>query len=193
MISVTGGRRRPGGSRIPASLPLAALLALLLSGCGFHLRGAVHLPAVMARTQLDGTKPRSPLADDISFALEAAGAEVVESDAGAVLRITRERNRQRLLSVDSLGRASEYELSYELGFELHAPVPIDAAANPKAPPPAVWVPEQVITVTRDFTFDPDHVLGKSDEQTVIQSEMRRSAVRRMLERLEAELHGKELK
>lgn len=165
----------------------------LLSACGFHLRGAVQLPAAMARTRITGTAPRSALADDIAAALETAGVQVVGGDAGAVLQIIRERNARRLLSVDNLGRASEYELSYQLSFELRAPTPIDAAANPKLAKPKIWVPEQTVTVLRDFTFDPNNVLGSGNEESLIRDEMRRSAVNRMLVRLQAQLRGKELK
>ncbi len=165
--------------------------ASFLSACGFHLRGAVQLPTAMARTELSGTTARSALADDITAALELAGVQVVQEGAGAVLHITQERSGRRLLSVDNLGRASEYELSYQLGYELHAPTPIDAAANPKVTP-KIWVPAQVVTVTRDFVFDPNNVLSSGDEETLIRSEMRRSAVRQMLVRLQAQLRGREL-
>lgn len=188
---VASGNRRRSPVRVVAFLSLVACYLSLVS-CGFHLRGAVQLPAAMARTQLTGTPARSALADDITAALELAGVQVVQDDAGAVLDITQEQSGRRLLSVDNLGRASEYELSYRLGYELRAPTPIDAAANPKLKP-KVWVPAQVVTVTRDFVFDPNNVLSSGDEETQIRSEMRRSAVRQMLVRLQAQLRDKELK
>lgn len=152
---------------------LAMALALLAGGCGFHLRGGEGLPPQMERLLLLGTPVPGPLGNEIQFAVVAAGASLV-TDPGVVtarLHILGERIDQRVLTVDAAGRASEYELRYELRYRLLGP---DGSA---------LVPEQRVTSVRDYRFDPNNVLGKEQEQTVLTAEMRRFAVGRMLAQL----------
>jgi LPS-assembly lipoprotein len=158
---------------------------LLLTSCGFHLRGAVTLPPQMERTQLLGVDARSALAAEITAALEDAGVRVVAGDATAQLVISGERQARRLLSVGSTGRASEYEITYQFSFELRAPAEATAAGG--KPAVVVLVPQQSISLNRDYSFDPDNVLGKGDEEALLVREMRSFAVRQMLVRLRAGL------
>jgi LPS-assembly lipoprotein len=158
---------------------------LSLVSCGFHLRGAVVLPPQMERTQLVGVDPRGPLAQEIAAALEDAGARVVAGDATAQLVVSGEREARRLLSVGSTGRASEYEITYQFSFELRAP-----AADAKegvAAAAVVLVPQQTVSLNRDYAFDPNSVLAKGDEEALLVREMRTFAVRQMLVRLQAAL------
>ncbi len=158
---------------------------LSLVSCGFHLRGAVTLPPQMERTQLLGVEARGPLAAEITAALEDAGARVVAGDATAQLVISGERQARRLLSVGSTGRASEYEITYRFSFELRAPA--EAAEAGAKPAVVVLVPQQTVSLNRDYAFDPNSVLGKGDEESLLVREMRTFAVRQMLVRLHAAL------
>lgn len=169
----------------PVYLVSCLLYLALLSACGFHLRGAVTLPLQMERTQLLGVDARSALAEEIAAALEDAGARVVASDATAQLIISGEREARRLLSVGSTGRASEYELSYQFSFELRAP-PTDDAGKVSH---VVLLPQQTVSLNRDYAFDPANVLGKGEEEALLLREMRTFAVRQMLLRLRAGLQG----
>jgi len=63
-------------------------LALLLAGCGFHLRGSGGLPDGMAVTYIQGIKPWSRLHGNFRDALEGHGVlvypEAGRADGGAV-------------------------------------------------------------------------------------------------------------
>ncbi|MCW8959669.1 MAG: LPS assembly lipoprotein LptE, partial [Gammaproteobacteria bacterium] len=98
---------------------LALACVLLLSGCGFHLRGALPLPEVMERTYVAGGDG-SELYYEMENALLNAGAEVVASaeEASAVLTLHSQRLARRVLSVDTEGRAAEYELAMLVVFSL---------------------------------------------------------------------------
>lgn len=170
----------------PLFLVTCILYLALLSACGFHLRGAITLPPQMARTQLVGIDARSALADEIVAALENAGAQVVADDATALLHLSAEREARRLLSVGSTGRASEYEITYQFSFELRVPVAVtDEHADKDRPVDRVLVPQQTISLSRDYSFDQHNVLGKGDEEALLVREMRAFAVRQMLLRLQA--------
>ncbi|GAB4289231.1 MAG: hypothetical protein Kow0096_02000 [Thiohalomonadaceae bacterium] len=160
---------------------------MLLTSCGFHLRGAVALPPQLARTQLVGIDARSELAAEITAALEGAGAQVVTTDATAQLHISGERENRRLLSVGRTGRASEYEVTYQFSFELREPVVVQDTGGKEKVRYRVLVPQQTISLNRDYTFDPDSVLGKGEEENLLVREMRAFALRQMLVRLRAGL------
>lgn len=151
------------------------LSALLLTGCGFHLRGAFKLPPVMARTALSGVDANGPLGSELVARLTEAGAQVVPVLAkpapSAVLQITDQAFHRTVVSVDSLGRASEYELAFQLGFSLS-----DAAGKTLVPP-------NQITVTRSYPYDSNNVLGMQNLEDRMQTELRSDAVRQMMERI----------
>lgn len=156
------------------------LFVAVLAGCGFQLRGSLSLPPAMEKVLLQGVAVNSALAIEIRQALVSAGGELVDdrSQASAVLVISDDRFDKRVLSVDSQGRASEYELHYRLGYELRN------TAND------VLVERQQLDSIRDYIFDPANVLGKGAEESLLRREMRRLAVHRMLERLRSTCCGK---
>lgn len=167
------GEEGKGGQR---SLLFAVLaFSLLLSSCGFHLRGAPVLPEVMARTYVTGGDG-SELYYEVENALLNAGAEVVDSadSASAVLILHSQRLERRVLSVDPEGRAAEYELVLALVFSLR-----DQAGG------RVLADNQRVSVVRDFGFDPDNVLAKGDEEAMLRSEMYRFAVAQMMRQLQS--------
>jgi len=153
---------------------MVVLLMLTFAGCGFHLRGAVPVPQVMQRTLITGTD-NSPLYYELENALIASGATVVDNadKVTATLAISQERYGRRVLSVDSQGRASEYELSLHVVFGL------------RAQDGRVIADKEAVHVLRDYSFDPDNVLGSRGQETTLQNEMRRYAARQILRRLQS--------
>ncbi len=153
---------------------LLLLLLPLLGGCGFHLRGAVILPQSMSNTVIVGADG-SELYYEIENALRNAGGSVAKSvDAtSSVLVINGQSISRRVLSVDSQGRDAEYELTLKLIFSLRDPSGRQIADR------------ETITVNRAFTFDPDNVLAKSEEETTLRNDMLRQGVEQMMRRLDA--------
>jgi LPS-assembly lipoprotein len=151
---------------------LVCCFLFLTAGCGFHLRGAVALPPAMESTYIAGAE-NSPLYYELESALLAAGGKVVEeADAAtAILTIQSERYGRRVASVDSAGRASEYELSLHVLYSLRS-----------GDGEVIARPDEVL-VLRDYRFDPDNVLASGSQEETLRSEMRRYAVREILQRL----------
>ncbi|MGE0081727.1 MAG: LPS assembly lipoprotein LptE [Thiohalomonadaceae bacterium] len=158
-------------SRLGAAWVLG--LAVVLTGCGFHLRGATVLPEEMLRTELRGAVSEGPLGIEIAQVLRNAGGALVGPGEGgtAVLHIVNERFDRRVASVGSAGKASEYELRYALNAVLRTP-----EGDNMAPP-------QSVVVMRTYGFDPANVLGASNEEELLRGEMRRQAVRQLLRQL----------
>lgn len=155
------------------TLGMASLLALL-SACGFHLRGEVELPPLLQDTYIDSDDPFTGIARPLRTQLERSGASVLESreKASAVLRIISERSENRVLSVGSSGKATEYELFNEVVFSLS-----DAAGK-------VMIGPQTVRMTRDLTFDETELLGKLSEADGIHRQMLDSIARQILTRIQ---------
>jgi LPS-assembly lipoprotein len=151
-----------------------ALLLLLLSGCGFHLRGSVELPQAMARSYIVADKS-SALGLELENTLRAAGGEVVRTraEATAVLTLHEERLGSRVLTLDAQGRASGLVLTLLASFSL-----VDGAG-------ALLVDREGVRIEREYSFDPDNVLAQGGEASVLHEEMRRQAAAQILRRVRA--------
>ena len=152
------------------------LLALAVTGCGFHLRGSVELPPALAAMTVQDANPATDIAPELRSALKSAGTQVSDS-APMLLQLKAERYGKRVLSVDSSGRAQEYGLSYTVGFLLKGKATEGEGET-------VWLAEESVTQTRDLRFDASAVLGSGSEEVQLKAEMRRDAVSQILRRLQ---------
>lgn len=167
---------------MPSTLRWFLLLSLLslVSGCGFHLRGAMELPQDMERLRITGNT-NSPFYYELERALIAAGGQVVKSAEAvtATLSIQGERYGRRVLTVDSTGRASEYELSMRVTYSLSAPDGTELISSDE------------VSLRRDYRFNPGNVLASEAQEETLRDEMRRQAARQILRRLQRAEHSPE--
>ena len=153
-------------SKRTISMTFVMIMTLLITGCGYHLRGAANFadqPIKLVVPKREATLKRllrtrylnggallvqhdPAIADDVN---QAASLMTVN-----VMKITTTR---RELSVDEFGRPNEFELTLGLHYALDFP---DQKATKK----------EVLYAYRAFTFDRDLLLGKQDEQTVLYQE-----------------------
>lgn len=151
------------------------MLALMMTGCGFQLRGSANLPSAMDSTRLELADPDSLFARELRLLLEANGARVVDdaAEGAAVLRIVRERISRRALTVSGNARVREYELVFELAFNL------------TGPGGERLVPTETLRLVRDFQFDEREILGASNEEDLLREDLRRAMASALIRRLEA--------
>ena len=151
------------------------LALLTLSACGFKLRGSVELPPILQDTYIQSDNPFTGMARTLRTELELAGANVLEDRdaATAILVIHQERSENRVLSVGSSGRATEYELYDEFGFSLQ-----DADGKRLLKP-------QTLSMTRDLVFDENELLGKVSEAEAIHRQIRANLARQAIMRIAA--------
>ena len=151
-----------------------------LAACGFHLRGAVEVPAALKETRIVGIAEFSALGLQLKKVLTSAGSSVLAANAksASTLTISNELYDRRVLSVDAQGRVAEYELMYSFNFQV-----TDLAG-------AMLVPGQKIELSRDFRFDPNNVLAKDAEEKQIRADMIDFAVRQLMRRIDAHLKRK---
>lgn len=158
---------------------LALGLTVLLSACGFHLRGSNGSFMLPFATMYIGLPDSSPLAIDLKRYIRAIGStEVVDTKNGAdaVLEVLSdpERNRTKtILTLNSSGRVSEYQLGYAITFRV-----LDKAGNQLLAPTS-------ISLNRPITFNDAQVLAKESEEAALYRDMRNDLVQQIMRRLAA--------
>jgi len=159
--------------RIGTALLLPVLLAVL-SACGFHLRGSYQLPPQLSPLYIDKASMSYSLYRELRAAMLASGIELTMDTAAAAseLRITRESRSRAVQSVDSSGRAREYDLKYELGFSLKAGEKL-------------IIDNGSLSLQRNLLFDPESVLGVANEQESLYQDMMRDGTGLILLRIQA--------
>lgn len=150
----------------------APLLALLISACGFHLRGEADLPF---RT-LYVPNATSGIALELKRHLQSAsGTRVVDDPkaAQALLQFTEESRGKEILALNTAGRVREYRLVYLVGFRV---------ADGKG---GEYVPRNLIRLERDITYDDTVALAKEAEEQLLFRDMQADMVQQILRRLTA--------
>ncbi len=158
---------------------LLLTLIVMLSGCGWHLRGSFELPASMDRLYVKGAARYSELGVVIHDAFQSSNSILVDSpsQAKAILHILSDKTEQRILATDSSGRALEYEISYLLRFQV---MDIQGEA---------LVRDQQVKIKREYKYDPTNVLATSGEVQRLKKDMIRASVQQMLRRINASLQN----
>jgi len=150
------------------------LLTFTIAACGFHLRGAYELPEHLSPLYLDKDSMSLLLYKELRSTLRASGAELTddETTAASVLEISQEQKTRDVISVDTLGRAREYRLIYRLAFTLQASG-------------ETVIDRSNIQLTRNLLFNPEAVLGVTEEMENIYRDMIRDSTGQILLRLQA--------
>lgn len=153
------------------------IMALLLSACGYHLRGALELPAGMKNVYLEGGS--AELREQFKRAMDISSVALASSPetAGIIVKIFNEDNQRRVLSLGSGGTANDFELSYRFDYEL-----VDAKNK-------VLSARQPIEIKREYYNDQLAVIAKDNEETIIRNEMYQQAVRTIVNRARVALEA----
>ena len=164
---------RPFAFRLPASAFLLLASALLLAGCGFHLRGQATLPFNTLYVQAPAL---SPFALQLKRAVQSGSStKVIEQpeQAEAILQILQELQEKEILSLGAGGRVREFQLRYRVQFRL-----TDEKNREH-------IPATEIVLRRDYSFNDEQALSKESEEALLYRDMRSDAVNQMVRRLQA--------
>lgn len=153
------------------------VMALLLTACGYHLRGAYQLPNELKAVYLQGESQE--LHEQFNRTIQSSSGQLLSSPekAGVVIRFFNERMNRRVLSLSARGRANEFELDYRLEYELVN------AGN------VVLMPRQPVEIKREYFNDQQDIIAKDNEEKVIRNEMYQQAVRTILNRARSTLQA----
>ena len=138
----------------------------LMTACGYRLRGSAGLPEEMSVTYVKGLRPYSMLVTDFTHALRTRNVNVTTDPAGATatLEITGNNVEKLVLSVDSAGDVLEYEIRQTIRFS------VTGAGG------AVLLPEQSLSLSRDFLFTSTDVLAKAREEKLVRRTLQENLV-----------------
>ncbi len=109
---------------------------------------------------------------ELREALQSAGVQLVDdaTNATAIFTISYDHTDQRVLSVSARNVPTEYEVFYTIEYALDS-----GAKN--------LLKSQILTVTRDYTYDPTLVLGKAHEQELMRDAIVDNLVRIVLKQI----------
>lgn len=163
------------------SVLVVALSALVLSGCGFQMRGTQQSGSQMVgQLHLEEQGAVSVL-QPMRNALKAQQVQFAafREQADTVVILSDEVLSRRVASVTGSGKVSEYELLHSVGLRTvrseagikGGELVLDSSNLPKL---------QTVSVARDYTYDETDVLAKDDEERILRAEMREELVRHLV-------------
>ena len=131
---------------------------LILSSCGYSMRGSISIPSSIESVSVT-SNGYSELVNILNSSLVSSNIEtsISKSDDIYGIVILSESFDRRQLSINVGGRVNEYELIYNVNFELRAP-------SKKS------IKDRII-LYRDYSFDENNVMGNTDREGDIKKEM----------------------
>jgi LPS-assembly lipoprotein len=164
-------RKKPS---IAGRLGAVAALALIVSGCGFHLQGRQPLPAALATTRVIADDDQTDFVQGLRRALLTSGTKLTESSerATGVVRVHKDEVTQKILSVSANNIPREYEMTYTVEFSVEGTS-------------GELLPSQKVSVTREYSFDETKLLAKENEEAILREGMARDLVAIVMRRLSA--------
>jgi len=150
---------------------LLLLTTLLLTACGFHLRGQAGMP--FDALYLDAANPGTPFITDLRRNLEANKVKLVNTaeQADVVLNIVSEIPEKQILTLGGSGRVNEFQLRYRVSLRAY-----DLEGQD-------WIPAEEIMLRRDYIYDDTKILAKEAEETLLYQSMRSDMVQQIMRRL----------
>jgi len=146
--------------------------AVLMTACGFQLRGSSNLPFDTIYVPGSG----GGVALDLKRSIESSSkTRVVDNpkNAQAVFQLIEARQEKEILSLTGAGRVREYRLRYHVRYRVH-----DAKGRDLVPP-------TTLNQVRDVTFNDSQVLAKEAEDQLLYRDMQTDMVQQILRQLAA--------
>jgi LPS-assembly lipoprotein len=149
-----------------------ALVCVLLSGCGFHLKKASYLSEDLRTLVLSADDDRAALYELLENDLKNAKVTLVEpktSSKVVQLHLYRDSLERQTLSLFRNGQVAQYQLTYSVSYRV----------TKQGQEPV----EQSFELYRNYQDDPDNALAKSKELEMLLGELRQLASKRIIREL----------
>lgn len=152
------------------------VILMLVTACGFHLRGYFNIPPQFRILRLLPCQPYDPFQRSLRQSLTLNGVCVVDdtsSAQGAILTVNDFAFSERVIAYSSDNQASRSTLQLTLSFFV-----TDCKG-------AILIPESTILVSRDITILPNAVLGTNYERDAVKVELQNDAITQILRQISA--------
>lgn len=161
----------------PLRLTGIVLLATALTACGWKLRGtgSYNMPPEITPIAVDS----GAVADELRNRLRASNSltESAGDPAASDLEILKENRNRRVLSVDSNGKVDEYEILYEVRWQLTARGSDDKSRR-------ILIAPTTVRANRSYDYSASTVLSTNKQEQRLVEELRDDIARRIVFRLQ---------
>lgn len=145
-------------------------LAVLLSACGFQLRGTGTSELAIKELDVSARDSYGETVKQVRSALKQSGVDVHQGSPYKLI-LTREQESQRSASYTGSARSAEYELTTVLSYEFQGHDNLSLMSDK-------------IDVQKVYVHDGNNLTGSDQEAAQARREMRRDLVQRLMLRLQ---------
>lgn len=157
-------------------LTLVLASSLMLSACGFKLRGTILGGDLPFKSIYIAASETSTLGGELRRYIRGSGELVIKDrpeDAEAILEIVSELRNKVILSLNSQGRVREYVLNYQVTVRVRNNAGIE------------YMSPTTILLKRDLSYNESQVLAKEAEEAMLYRDMQSDLVQQILRRIAA--------
>lgn len=135
-------------------------LMMMCASCGWQLQGVHHLSAELQPLYVQYPDTHSMFSRALQERLRTSGVQIAEneSEAKAVLQITKDERGHRVISVSNRNTPEEYEVYYNVEFMLK-------------PHAGDSILQQPLHAAQTMTYDETHALAKQREENMLSESM----------------------
>ncbi|RRV06251.1 hypothetical protein EGJ27_16400 [Pseudomonas sp. v388] len=145
-------------------------LAVMLSACGFQLRGTGTNELAIKELDVSARNAYGETVTQLTRTLNNSGVKVY-TGAPYKLVLVSERENQRALTTSGSGRATEYQLTTTLKYEIRGDRDRLLAGDD-------------VVVEKSYNHDGNNLTGSDQEAAQVRLEMRNDLVQRLIARLQ---------
>lgn len=155
------------------------LLVVLITGCGFKLRGMMDMPAWLNNIAIVVQDAHRDMGTMLKDQFQAYGVRIISDPTKAdyLLLIINDANQQQITSISASTTPRQYQLTYTVRYSL-VKVKTKGSTEASVPPTT-----NTVSVSRQLTVNNDRILGSDAEGLMTYTEMRREAVMQIINRL----------
>jgi LPS-assembly lipoprotein len=149
---------------------IALLMLLIISSCGFHMRGMTEIS--FKTISLEGKE--LSFIKDLKKVLNRNKVAIVSSTENPELRIEllSEESEKRILSLSGQGLVREFEIFYRVRYRVKT---IDSE---------IWSQENIIETRKDFTYSDSNLIGKEEEERQLNEAMQNEAITNLFNQIQ---------
>ena len=149
------------------------VVTLLLSGCGFHLRGMVGESSWLKNVIVVNNSVGHDLETALNSLLQSYNIELAHHARHANFLILLEFDEfaKQITNVSASTAPRQYQITYTVQFNV-------STQNAK-----IIVPTTKIVITRYLTINNDRILGSISEEAKFKNEMQREAALQIIEKI----------
>jgi LPS-assembly lipoprotein len=149
---------------------IAILLLIVITNCGFHLRGMTEIS--YKTISLEGKE--LSLTKNLKKILNTNKVAIVSSTENPELRVEflSEESEKRILSLSGQGLVREFEIFYRVRYRI------------KASDSEIWGQENIIETRKDFTYSDSNLIGKEEEERQLNEAMRNEAITNLFNQIQ---------